>query len=189
VILHHVTEGWPFAIEGSGIRYRHADPTDPAIDNFNAGAEPWAVHVAEYFRERRWLTRDRTCYQFGLDGAPIGYAAVALAPCAHPDESSSAKATYLIIFMIGVDVEFQGATNQSTGRSYFASIIDEVHRIATEVVDCVGLYLIVDRRNARAVRAYLRSGFFTDPSPAGTKSKGGRTFLTMRRARTSAAET
>jgi ribosomal protein S18 acetylase RimI-like enzyme len=178
-----MTEGWPFEIEGTGIVYRFTDPTDQLLDEFDAGSEPWSTNVTAYFVGRKWVARDRTCYQFSADGLVIGYAAVAVAPCSHPDDSASASADYLIIFMMGVDAQFRGAINPVSGATYYESIMAELAVIAVKEPGCAGLYLRVDQLNERAIRAYRRSGFITDASPAGVKTAKGRTFLTMRKVR------
>jgi hypothetical protein len=172
---------WAYELEGSALCFRLADPSDPALDDFDCGVEEWSIHVTEYFRARRWLRNDRTCYQFGTDQDVIGYAAIAVAPCPHPDEASDTQADYLIIFMMGIDKRYQGATDPRADCTYYDSIMRMLATLARNTRACVGLYLRVNAKNERAIRAYRRTGFDPDATPGGTLREKKGTFLVMRK--------
>jgi hypothetical protein len=176
-----INREWAYELDGSSLRFGLADPADPAIDTFDCGAEDWAVHVTNYFRGRRWIAGGRTCYQFGTEVDVVGYSAVAVAPCPHPDEASASQGDYLIIFMMGIDTKYQGVADAVGGCTYYDSMMRVLTNLAMATPNCFGLYLRVNARNERAIRAYRRSGFETDPTPNGTLREKKGTFLVMRK--------
>ncbi len=163
---------------------QHALPDDPDLDAFRSGVD----EVDEYFRSRRWFKADRgrsapPTYQFRThrEGDIIGYAAVSFRGCAHPDDSSSHRARYLVIYAAGLHSRFHGIENPlAPGERFATPMFRVIERFARDREGCVGLYLWVRADNHRAIAFYRRYGFVNDP--AGPVQRDDKSpHLTMRK--------
>jgi len=116
------------------LSHRFTLPTDKDLDDFESGVD----EVDEYFRTRQWFNVGKNeasppTYTF-LDEheTRVGYAAVAFKNNPHPNDDSPEKAKYLVIFVAGVDREFQGALHPDTGNTYATMIFETLTRFAEE---------------------------------------------------------
>jgi hypothetical protein len=109
------------------IFFEFALPTDPFLDQFSSGYQV----TDNYFRNREWFKAEKGCsspptyvFRVAEAGPVVGYSAVAFRKQPHPDNASDTKARYLVIYMIGVDQEFQGTPNPlAPGKTYAASVM------------------------------------------------------------------
>lgn len=164
--------------------YELALPDDPELDRFDSGEE----EVDAYFRSRRWFNAERggaapPTYVFRTEaaGPVVGYAAVSFRNAEHPDDRSSSRAKYLMIYVVGVNRPYQGQRNPlAPGETFAASIFLVVEGFAASKAGCAGLCLWVRSNNTRAIRFYEKMGFVADP--AGPVQRGaGAPHLTMRK--------
>ena len=99
----------------------------------------------------------------------------------HPDNASTTKAKYLVIYMIGVDQAFQGVQNPlAPGQTYAVSIMSVIEDIARTRESCVGLSLWVRSTNEAAIVLYRKVGFKEDPGRPSQQDDGD-PILTMRK--------
>lgn len=166
------------------IFYEFALPADPFLDRFSSGYET----TDHYFRSRQWFKFDKgrsspPTYVFRTaEGGPtVGYCAYDFRKQPHPDNAGEATARYLVIYMIGVDQEFQGKQNPlAPGQTYAASIMSVIEDIARARESCVGLSLWVRSTNHAAIGLYRKVGFKEDPGGPSRRDDGD-PILTMRK--------
>ena len=166
------------------IVYEFALPDDPFLDRFSSGYET----TDHYFRSRQWFKFDKNrssppTYVFRVrkGGPVVGYCAFDFGKQPHPDNASEAKARYLVIYMIGVDQEFQCKQNPlAPGQTYAASIMSVIEDIARAKQSCVGLSLWVRSTNEAAIGLYRKVGFTEDPGGPSRRDEGD-PILTMRK--------
>lgn len=166
------------------IFYEFALPDDPFLDRFSSGYQA----ADDYFRNRKWFNveKGRSCpptYAFRAHegGLVVGYCAFDFGKRPHPDDSSEAKARYLVIYMIGVDQAFQRTQNPlAPGQTYAASIMSVLEDIARARESCVGLSLWVRSTNEAAIGLYRKVGFTPDPGGPSQRDEGN-PILTMRK--------
>jgi len=166
------------------ISHEFALPDDPFLDRFCSGYAP----TDRYFRNRECFKADKgrsspPTYVFRVaeHGPVVGYCAFAFRKQPHPDDAHATKARYLVIYMIGVDLPFQGIQNPLTpGQTYAASITAVLGCMARSKPDCVGLSLWVRSTNALAMAFYRKVGFAEDPGGPSQRD-GGDPLLTMRK--------
>ena len=164
--------------------YEFALPDDPFLDQFSSGYE-WTDH---YFRSRQWFNADKgrskpPTYVFrALEDSPVvGYCAFDFRKQLHPEDTSTTKARYLVIYMIGVDQAFQGRQNPlAPGQTYAASIMSIIEDIARAKESCVGLSLRVRSTNLAAIGLYRKVGFLEDSNGPSHRDQGD-PILTMRK--------
>jgi ribosomal protein S18 acetylase RimI-like enzyme len=164
--------------------FEFASPIDPDLAQFESG-DP---EVDEYFSSKRWFDKGKhkpATYQFRtLDkSAVVGYAAADFRNLPHPDEESSQKARYLVIYVVGIYKHLQGEVNPSgaAGERFATSIFNALEGLAREKPNTVGLYLRVRSGNTRAVSFYKRFGFTVVGSPFQAANDNGDPYLLMRK--------
>lgn len=144
--------------------FRFTNPVDGDLDTFESGV----VEVNQYFRRRTWFKHDKgrasppTYTFFDASGARVGYAAVSFGKCPHPHDRAVDKEKYLVIYVVGVDLAFQGRRFAPSGTSYATTIFRTLIRFAREKEDCVGLSLWVRSDNDRAMAFYRKIGLEAD---------------------------
>lgn len=167
-----------------GIFFEFALPDDPSLDRFSCGYE----RTDHYFRSREWCNADKRrsapptyVFRVAEDGPVVGYCAFDFGKRLHPDNASTTKASYLVIYMIGVDQAFQGIRNPlAPGQTYAVSIMASLEEIARQKPNCVGLSLWVRSTNAAAIGLYRKVGFLPDPSGPFHRDQGD-PIVTMRK--------
>jgi len=167
-----------------GIFFEFALPDDPFLDRFLSGYE----RTDHYFRSREWFNANKgrsapPTYVFRVaeDGPVVGYCAFDFGKQLHPDDASTTKARYLVIYMIGVDQAFQGIQNPlAPEQTYAVSIMAALEEIARQKQNCVGLSLWVRSTNLAAIGLYRKVGFSPDPSGPSHRDQGD-PILTMRK--------
>ena len=167
-----------------GIFFEFALPDDPFLDQFSSGYEP----TDHYFRSREWFNAEKGraapptyVFRASEDGPVVGYCAFDFGKRPHPDDASTTKARYLVIYMIGVDQAFQGRQNPlAPGQTYAASIMSVIEDIARARESCVGLSLWVRSTNEAAIGLYRKVGFKED-SGRPSQQDDGDPILTMRK--------
>ena len=167
-----------------GIFFELALPDDPSLDRFLSGYE----RTDHYFRSREWFNADKgrsapPTYVFRVaeDGPVVGYCAFDFGKQLHPDDASTTKARYLVIYMIGVDQAFQGIQNPlAPGQTYAVSIMAALEEIARQKQNCVGLSLWVRSTNLAAIGLYRKVGFSPDPGGPSHRDQGD-PIVTMRK--------
>ena len=167
-----------------GIFCEFALPDDPFLDQFSSGYE----RTDRYFRKREWFNPDKGrsapptyVFRVAKGGPVVGYCAFDFGKQPHPDDASTTKARYLVIYMIGVDQEFQGTQNPlAPGQTYAASIMAVLEDIARAKQSCVGLSLWVRSTNEVAMAFYRKVGFTADPGGPSHRDEGD-PILTMRK--------
>lgn len=163
---------------------RFALPDDADLDTFTSGVP----EVDAYFRSRQWFNHAKgvaapPTYQFltSIDGEVVGYAAVAFRNCDHPHNGADARRRYLMVYVAGLHVRFQGVVNPSApAESYGASMFRVLEGLARSKDECVGLTLWVRADNTRAIAFYRKAGFEPDPGGAVQRDAGAPHF-TMRK--------
>jgi ribosomal protein S18 acetylase RimI-like enzyme len=168
----------------ASLHYAFALPDDPELDGFDSGD----AEVDSYFRSRRWFNVAKgqaapPTYVFRTDanGPVVGYAAVSFRNTEHPDDQSTTRARYLMVYAVGVNRPFQGQPNPSAPSvTLAASIFEAVETLALAKPDCVGMSLWARATNERALRFYRRLGFVADPGGP-TQRDSGSPHLTMRK--------
>ncbi|MBI4821695.1 MAG: hypothetical protein HY791_35875 [Deltaproteobacteria bacterium] len=145
-------------------------PTDPDLDQFSSGNS----EVDAYFSKREWFNSAKNehappTYQFrtAQNGEVVGYAAAAFRNNPHPDDSSTTKAKYLVVYVAAVHSRYAGQRNPAAPSETFSSsmfaILDSMARAKA---GCVGLCLRVRTDNLRAIAFYEKVGFAPDPGGA-----------------------
>ena len=166
--------------------HEYALPDDPELDRFDCGEQ----EVNAYFRSRRSFNTQKgqaapPTYVFRTaEGGPVvGYAAVSFRNAQHPDDRSSVRAKYLMIYVVGVNRPYQGRRNPlAPDETFAASIFGVIEGFAASTVSCVGMWLWVRSTNHRAIRFYEKAGFVADPSGPVQRDPGA-PHLTMRKLR------
>lgn len=159
-------------------------PDDPFLDQFSSGYD----RTDCYFRQREWFKIDKgrsspptLVFRVAKDGPVVGYCSFDFGKKPHPDDTSSSKARYLVIYMIGVDRAFQRTANPlSPSQTYAASMVSVLEDLARAKQNCVGLSPWVRSTNAVAISFYRKVGFTPDPG-CPTQHDGGDPILTMRK--------
>ena len=164
------------------LEHRFTLPDDEDLDDFESGVD----EVDDYFRTREWFNVGRgkaapPTYSFlSEDGERVGYAAVAFRENPHPNDASPRTAKYLVVYVVGVDQNFQGAKHPETGQTYAVMIFKTLTRFARDRGGCAGLSLWVRTANARAIAFYEKIGF--EPDEGGPVARDdGAPHLTMRK--------
>jgi len=168
----------------AGIFCEFALPDDPYLDRFSSGYE----RTDDYFCSREWFNPDKGrsapptyVFRVAKGGPVVGYCAFDFGKQPHPDDASTTKARYLVIYMIGVDQAFQGTQNPLvSGQTYAASIMAVLEDIARAKQSCVGLSLWVRSNNGVAMAFYRKVGFTADPAGPSRRDEGD-PILTMRK--------
>jgi ribosomal protein S18 acetylase RimI-like enzyme len=172
----------PASSPGAPLFAQLALPDDPDLDDFDSGV----AGVTEYFRRRTWFDAGKHAhapptYQFRTeaDGEVVGYAAVSPKKLPHPEESSPARARYLVIYVVGLHRHFQGRRHEPySEQTYAVSVFRVLERLAREA-GCVGMSLRVRADNARAIALYRKLGFQEEgPGPVQREEQAPQ--LTMR---------
>jgi ribosomal protein S18 acetylase RimI-like enzyme len=159
-------------------------PDDLSLDRFSSGYE----RTDHYFRSREWFNAAKgrhapPTYVFRVaEGGPVvGYCAFDFGKRLHPDNASKTKATYLVIYMFGVDRAFQSTQNPlAPGQTYAVSIMAALEEIARGKPNCVGMSLWVRSTNKVAIGFYRKVGFMEDPGGPFHRDEGD-PILTMRK--------
>lgn len=173
-------------IPGTSLFYCLAQADDPELDMFECGTDAYAIEVAEFFRKRGWIGSrlHPDCYQFRTADAIVGYAAVTMAPCRHPDETRLTLAIYLVVMVMGIGHQFQGAVDPSAAPArYSDGVFRGLEALARAEPLSVGIYLRVREGNTRARRFYERIGFEPDQSTGGryVDARSGEPTLILRK--------
>ncbi|MBI2377325.1 MAG: GNAT family N-acetyltransferase [Deltaproteobacteria bacterium] len=159
-------------------------PSDADLDEFTSGN----TEVDEYFSKRRWFDTGKNehsppTYQFRTaeHGEVVGYAAVAFRSGPHPNDNSTTRAKYLVVYVAAVHSRFAGQRNPARpSESFAASMFSILEAIARAKAGCVGLSLRVRTDNHRAIAFYEKVGFVRDPGgPRALDNKAP--HLTMRK--------
>lgn len=158
-------------------------PTDSALDAFECGD----AEVDNYFRRRTWFDQQKQqaappTYEFRTEpsGLVVGYAAVGFRNTNHPHDNSALRARYLMIYVVGVNLRFQGEKNpRAPEETFAATMLRFLKNQAEAKADCAGLCLWVRANNARAIRFYEKMGFVADPGGPVQRDQGA-PHLTMR---------
>ena len=159
-------------------------PDDLYLDVFVSGDE----EVDGWFRSRKWFNATKGkaspptyVFRTAQDGDVVGCASVAFRKMEHPEDASSQRAKYLMVYVVGVNIGFHGQRNpQAPDETFAASIFGVIEALAMKHSDCVGLSLWVRSTNARAIAFYQKVGFVADPSGAVQRDDKA-PHLTMRR--------
>lgn len=172
----------------AALHYELAQPEDGDLDSFDCGD----IEVNHFFRSRQWFNKDRgeispPTYQFltADKGSVIGYAAATIGNSAHPDDLSTTKKKYLVIYALGVYQHFHGVVNPASNETetYATSMLRIFEGFALDRRTCMGMSLRVRDNNARAKAFYARFGFIPDPGGPVQRDKNGTgvPHLTMRK--------
>ncbi len=181
---------WPWKIPGSNLRYRSADPDSPTTADFDCGSEPWAEEINEFVSSAGWVGKNYTCkaFEFGLDGKSVGFAFALPSKQRHPDYAGTTKEHYQFVIYLGINKQFQGATDLKSGERLSTLIFRAIESLPRDVFDTsgavigqmVGLMLEVREQNTRAIRCYERLGFQKDEA-RGVFESHGMTSIWMRK--------
>lgn len=141
-----------------------------------------------YFKSRQWFNVDKDkalpptyVVRTAPAGEVVGFVALGFRNYDHPHDGSGQRAKYLVVYVAGVNVPFQGKEDSgSKGQTYAASMFDFIESQARAKDVCVGVSLWVRANNARAVAFYKKVGFEEDPGGPRQRD-GGAPHLTMRK--------
>ena len=162
--------------------HEHALPTDEDVDAFRSGNP----EVDNFFHARKWINKNGEVSPatYKLRAAEnnelVGYASAAFRNVAHPDNSSTKKAKYLVIYAAGVCSHLQGVKPEGSDETFATLSFRFLEGLALGDSKCVGLSLLVREDNARARRFYVRFGFEADPGGP-VKMDSGVPLLPMRK--------
>jgi predicted GNAT family N-acyltransferase len=166
------------ALPDSAIEVVRADPTDPRIDAFSCGSEPWAEEVNDEIWSRDWV-EDEDLWQFLIEEEDVAYARFVFAHYRHPTRTSREKAKYVALLAFGVsEARRHGRDPGNPARSIARTVLEYVTRVAQDEPDCVGLSLHVRAPNEHAREVYEHYGFMADPT--GQFDEGGLATIEMR---------
>ena len=167
------------------ILVQNADPADPALDTFDSGDG----EVTGYFRSRCWFNTRKLrtkppTFEFRVEeaGEIVGYAALDFKVDCYPHDASEEYARQMVVFVVGIDVRFQGQPNPMAPEETIAvSVFRWVERQARTKADCVAIRLQVRSDNSRALAFYRKVGFVEDPAGPRQSSDERAPHLTMRK--------
>lgn len=173
----------PYPITDSAVVFEAQEiPTDPALAFFDCGTGDTADAINRFFRTGAWASQPQlVALRFVLHGARIGYAAVRLSEQPYPDSQGATTATYLALWMMGLDLAFQGSVDP--GSSTKGRLVDSILRGVESVAHAnstAGISLWVREANSRARTVYARNGFIEDPRGV-FLGRNGVPMLEMRR--------
>lgn len=116
------------------LQYEYAIPSDPDIDEFASGDD----EVDRYFRSRQWFDdgsgkMSPPTYKFCDGDDFVGLASVAFRDNPHAADGSPTKAEYLVVYVVGVHEELQGAKNpNASDETYAVTLFRTLERFGRE---------------------------------------------------------
>ncbi|MBF6591526.1 MAG: GNAT family N-acetyltransferase [Ktedonobacterales bacterium] len=137
----------------------------PHVQDFDCGAEPWALEVAAYLRDAgsvaRWIKSGTDAWLYmTADGELVGYSTLSERLWRWPNSKKSARMPISVIPAVAVHRDFQGQPTIPGIKRYSDQILDHLRFEAQrhhERLPVLGL--CVHPENAKAIGWYKRAGF------------------------------